>query len=392
MHVMRGRWRDTHTVMLGTRSARSGHVVGSEGHTGQGTAAALAGFSRRALTGDGLIHTVTEAARVAAVVLGADGCAILELTGSEGGAILRGGFGLPSEVASMGDLNSDTVWRRQGMRSTISALVCPGGRTWGVLTVLSRRQRTFTQDEALSVETLANILAMALHRMDGEQELSRSVTELDRRIAEERRRMAEDVHDEALQTLGGAVILLDHLAMTVGGEEPERLISSIEEELQTAMRQLRRLIAGLRPATVSLGPLVAAIRQTARSMFGNRAVQVLVAGELTYETEAAAPAVIFKIAQEALSNCQRHACATSVTVTLAEIDGGIQVRIVDNGLGFNVHQVDDGSAEGHLGMTCMRERAQLAGGWWALESRPGLGTVVEYWIPLDAASPRAGVS
>jgi signal transduction histidine kinase len=389
---MQPMWRCAHTVALGTLSARRRHVVGSEGQTVQSSAAVLAGLSRCALTDDGLIRTAEEAARVATVSLGADGCAILELAGPGGEAVLRAGVGLISEVPGMGDLNSGAMWQRQGMVSTISAPVCAGGRTWGVLTVLSQQERAFSRQEALAVETIANILAMAVQRMEGEQELRRRATELDRRIAEERQRMAEDVHDEALQTLGGAVILLDHLAMAAGTDDAEGLVASIEKELQTAMGQLRRLIAGLGPTTPAHGPLVAAIRETAGSMFASRSVQVTVAGELSYETEAAAPAVIFKIAQEALANCQKHACATRVTVSLAEVDGGIQVRVIDNGLGFNVHHLDDGRAQGHLGMTCMRERAQLAGGWWALESHPGRGTVVEYWIPLDADSPRTGVS
>lgn len=369
-------------------------MVGSEGResrTAQSSAAVLAGLSRCALTDDGLIRTAEEAARVATVSLGADGCAILELAGPRGEAVLRAGFGIIVEVPGMGDLNSDALWRRQGVVSTISVPVCSGGRTWGVLTVLSRRERTFSEQEALAVETVANILAMAVQRTEREYELGRSATELDRRIAEERQRMAEDVHDEALQTLGGAAILLDHLAMVAGTDDVEHLVTSVEKELQTAMAQLRRLIAGLGPTARTPGPLVAAIRETARGMFASGSVQVIVAGELAYETEAVAPAVIFKIAQEALANCQKHACATRVTVSLAEVDGGIQVRVTDDGLGFTVRQTDDSRAQGHLGMTCMRERARLAGGWWALESQPGRGTVVEYWIPLDTDSPRTGV-
>jgi signal transduction histidine kinase len=106
-----------------------------------------------------------------------------------------------------------------------------------------------------------------------------------------------------------------------------------------------------------------------------------VVGELRREPESSAGTVIFRIAQEALANCRKHAGATRIEVTVAEVDGGIRVGISDNGTGFNALDIGDSAAGGHMGMSSMRERAELAGGRWSIESRPGSGTVVEYWIP-----------
>ena len=67
-----------------------------------------------------------------------------------------------------------------------------------------------------------------------------------------------------------------------------------------------------------------------------------------------------------------------------------RVQIDDDGSGFT--PADNGSAPGHLGLTTMRERAQIAGGWWKLESRPGAGTSVTFWLPVVAEPSPASVT
>jgi signal transduction histidine kinase len=369
--------------LLGVLEREEAKVALMEGSPERATAmaASLAAFTRCALTAEGLAEVIEEAARVATVTLGADGAAVIELAAAGEGATLRAGVGLPSEPFGGDDLTSDEFWRRSGIDSRICGLVRAGERTWGVLSVFSRSQRSFAWRESLAVETIANILAMAVQRKDMELSFGRSEAELDRRIAEERRRAAEDIHDEALQTLAGAIILVDHLGMVLSTPEEEGLLGAIEDALQTAVRQLRSVIGGLRPPSLEPGQLVAAVREAASRTFANQRVRVTVVGELRREPESSAGTVIFRIAQEALANCRKHAGATRIEVTLAEVDGGIRVEISDNGMGFNALDIGDSAAGGHMGMSSMRERAELAGGRWSIESRPGSGTVVEYWIP-----------
>ena len=76
----------------------------------------------------------------------------------------------------------------------------------------------------------------------------------------------------------------------------------------------------------------------------------------------------------------RHAEAATVGVGLAERDGGVLVKVEDDGVGCSPDRVRTGG----VGLTAMRERAELAGGWWRLESAPPRpGTVVEFWIPFE---------
>jgi len=98
--------------------------------------------------------------------------------------------------------------------------------------------------------------------------------------------------------------------------------------------------------------------------------------ELSYEYRS----MLFRQLTEAIANIEKHAAATRIKITLAVDDGGIRGRIEDNGRGLVVAERD--RLPGHLGLLALHERALLAGGWNKVESEPGLGTRVEFWLPL----------
>jgi signal transduction histidine kinase len=97
--------------------------------------------------------------------------------------------------------------------------------------------------------------------------------------------------------------------------------------------------------------------------------------------------ILYRIIQEALTNVRKHARATRVTVLLKEEECGFLVRIQDDGVGFSIRDSED-QEPGHLGFTAMRERAELAGGWWRVASSPGIGTIVAFWLPAREALRR----
>jgi signal transduction histidine kinase len=92
-------------------------------------------------------------------------------------------------------------------------------------------------------------------------------------------------------------------------------------------------------------------------------------------------AIVVKNVAEALTNVAKHAHATRVFVSANEVDDGIRVEIVDDGAGFVVAEAVN--MPGHLGLLAMKERAQLAGGWFHIESEPGAGAKVEFWVPQN---------
>ena len=90
--------------------------------------------------------------------------------------------------------------------------------------------------------------------------------------------------------------------------------------------------------------------------------------------------IVMKNLGEALSNVERHARATRVTVIAEESEGGIRVDVRDDGTGFVV--AESVGVPGHIGLVAVRKRAQLAGGWCRVQSEPGAGTRLSFWVPL----------
>ena len=89
--------------------------------------------------------------------------------------------------------------------------------------------------------------------------------------------------------------------------------------------------------------------------------------------------ILYRIVQELLANVRTHAQAENATVVLDERDYGYRVRVSDDGVGFAPEKLQP--VPGHLGLAAMQERASLAGGWLRIDSAPGKGTTVEFWIP-----------
>jgi signal transduction histidine kinase len=143
---------------------------------------------------------------------------------------------------------------------------------------------------------------------------------------------------------------------------------------------MRRLMSELRPAALDRAGLVAATRELLDAMMEDSAIEVRLQSFLTCEPRVEDRILAYRIVQEALANIARHADATRVDVLMDERDDGLYIRVTDDGRGFDVDTAAS-EEEGHLGLTGMRERAEVAGGWWRVSSAPGDGTLVESWFP-----------
>ena len=93
---------------------------------------------------------------------------------------------------------------------------------------------------------------------------------------------------------------------------------------------------------------------------------------------------IFRIAQEALNNIAKHSKAEWVDITLSNDGNGIELAISDDGVGMNLDQILQTSTARSLGLTSMRERAELTGGSFSIESTPGEGTTTRAFWPIEA--------
>jgi PAS domain S-box-containing protein len=201
---------------------------------------------------------------------------------------------------------------------------------------------------------------------------------------EERQRIARELHDQTIQALSLHCRQLDMIEMSI-----EPLSNPAIHELQKARRDVEEIVDGLREFATGLRPpaldnlgVVASIRRLVEDIEDrtNMKAQIKAIGEprrLPPDVELG----IFRIAQEALLNVERHARSTKVTVTMTFTEQAVKLDIVDDGVGFTTPpQTTDFISTHHLGIIGMHERAALLGGNLCLQSSPGKGTRVIFTV------------
>jgi two-component system, NarL family, sensor histidine kinase UhpB len=198
---------------------------------------------------------------------------------------------------------------------------------------------------------------------------------------EERARVARDLHDEVNQSLTGLLLRLE-AAREAAPPELEDELAETKALANQAMGELLSLARQLRPTALDDLGLAAAIEgQVEQLRRGEIDARLDVAGDFSDLGEDA-QLVVYRVAQEALSNAARHSGARTVEVRLRRSNGGgVLLEVSDDGRGFAF----DDSQRG-LGIGGMRERALLIGAELTIESRPHKGTTVRLAVPAESGS------
>jgi two-component system sensor histidine kinase UhpB len=193
---------------------------------------------------------------------------------------------------------------------------------------------------------------------------------------EERARVARDLHDEVNQSLTGLLLRLE-AAREAAPPELEGELAETKALANQAMRELLSLARQLRPTALDDLGLAAATAGLVEQL-GRGEIEADFAAEGDFsDLPDDAQLVVYRVAQEALSNAARHSGAERISVALRRRgDGGVALKVADGGCGFAFDE-----SEGGLGIAGMRERALLIGGELAIESRPGHGTTVRLTVP-----------
>jgi len=209
-------------------------------------------------------------------------------------------------------------------------------------------------------------------------------------IMEERNRIARELHDAVTQKLFSLRLTVD-AAATLLDRDPARAaaeLATVRELATDATGELRAIMVGLRPVDLAGDGLDVALRKQADLLDRVHRASVRFAGEPVPGMSAAQQEAAFRIAQEALHNALRHGDPKHVVITLAVRDGVAELRIADDGTGFDTDV--NTSATRRLGLASMRERAAAVGGRLSVTSRLGDGgATVALTVPIDG-EPRDG--
>ena len=292
----------------------------------------------------------------------------------------------------------DQLWQASGLdgvRNSIAVSWRAGDRRIGTLVAYDSR-RGFTSDDAWVLRIAAMATGLMWQYREAEQKLDTTAERLEQAAAarrqllgniaaggdEARRRFASVLHDDSLQLLTAAELQLERIEADPDPSTQPAQLDLLKATLRQVEDSLRRLLLNVspQPIEVPLG-LEEAIRTRLESVRTRAGIETDIDLRLPSALPAAIEAAIFKNVSEALTNVEKHALATRIQVSAYPADGGIRVVVRDDGKGFVV--AESMYVPGHLGLVAIRERAQLAGGRCRIESEPGAGARVEFWVPIN---------
>jgi PAS domain S-box-containing protein len=202
---------------------------------------------------------------------------------------------------------------------------------------------------------------------------------------EQRKKISRELHDEVSQILLGINVQLAIFAK-IAATNPrgiKRAIGPVRRMVEKAVRIVHQFARELRPAMLDDLGLIPTLRTYIEDLRGREGIRIRLSADPKVESlNNDGRTVLYRIAQEALINVIKHAHATVINVSVLRSPKGVSLEVADNGKSFNVAQLSTNEWRNHLGLTGMRERAEMVGGQFTVVSTPGLGTSVRADIPI----------
>lgn len=208
---------------------------------------------------------------------------------------------------------------------------------------------------------------------------------------EERREISRELHDVIAQTLTGINVRLAALAKEAATNTAglDSNIARTQRLVEKSVDIVHRFARELRPAVLDDLGLIPALHSFMKLFTARTGVRThLTAFAGVEQLDIARRTVLFRVAQEALTNVARHAKASRVEVNLQKLRDGVGMKIKDDGKSFDVDRTLRANGGKRLGLLGMRERMEMVGGNFSIESAPGHGTTVLAQMPLGRV--RAG--
>lgn len=220
---------------------------------------------------------------------------------------------------------------------------------------------------------------MRLLQRLGEQEVIEKEQASERAVIEERKRMARDLHDTVSQQLFAMHMSASSLPrlLEMNPEQGHNVLDQLIQMSHIAQRQMRGLIAQLRPVELEGRDLSAALDSWFPDYCRQNGLKGVKELELDGGISDAIEHQLFLVIQEAVANVVKHAEAGLVSLSIRESEHQISMSISDDGQGF----LQQAERPGSYGLSTMRERAEKLGGQVQIISKPGAGTTVRVFIP-----------
>jgi signal transduction histidine kinase len=208
---------------------------------------------------------------------------------------------------------------------------------------------------------------------------------------EERKTISRELHDEIAQTLTGINVQLGTLksAAALDIKDLQKKITRTQRLVEKSVKIVHQFARDLRPSVLDDLGLIPALHSFVKT-FAERAhlrvgLRVFAGVE---QLDAAKRTVLYRVAQESLTNVGRHAHATRVEMCIEKVSDCVHMRINDNGKSFLVQRMLDARNNNRLGVLGMRERVEMVEGHFDIESAPGKGTTIHVEIPFHTRPPK----
>ena len=262
-----------------------------------------------------------------------------------------------------------------GIASAVGAPVTVAGRAWGGIIASSGRPHAFPDRAENRLADFAELVTASLANVDAREQLASSRARIVEAGDEERRRLGRDLHDGAQQELVGAVISLK-LAQRRLAQDPDEanaLMKEAVEHVESGIRDLRELAAGIHPSVLTDRGLSAALEGLATRSSIPVQLGELPPGRLPTPVETSA----YFVVAEALTNATKHARCSLVQVGVRVDNGSATVEVHDDGIG-------GAAPSAGSGLRGLADRVSALGGRLEIESAAGEGTTVRARIALSA--------
>lgn len=242
-----------------------------------------------------------------------------------------------------------------------------GSEKFGLLNVAAPHKTHFSEEELALLEAIAFQIGTTIQRIQLVEKERKYV------VVAERNRLARDLHDSVKQLLFSIMLTAKGTLNMTQDRDLQEMLSYIGELSQEALQEMTLLIWQLRPEGLERG-LAEAIQNYGK-LLGIQ-VEVRIDGMVSIGDEI--EEVLWRISQEALHNCKKHASCEKVNVRLRMENNQLHFHVEDNGIGFIQNQV----RESAFGLKSMKERVELMKGNFRIKTEPEKGTKIEIQLPV----------